>query len=167
MEPTAEQMSYLMQLLKERSVPWCDFALWGPHQGRTMCKLMGTVLRFGRGGTWQRQQFNGPPSFELWKKCWEVYEVAIIYADAASPWCSERTTRSSKAWPSNLARLAGVSFTRPRIASDESRWNIFDDLRAKRHWTPKAPWQPSSTKIVRGTASSRSWSTSSIGGAPM
>ena len=43
MEPTAEQMTYIMALLKEQSVPYANFAMWGPHGDRTMRKLMGTA----------------------------------------------------------------------------------------------------------------------------
>ena len=83
-EPTAEQMSTLSALLKERSAPYTDFALWGPYGGRTLRKILNSGLTFGPDGALIRSEFRGPPSFEHWKACWAVYEVAMVMANAAS-----------------------------------------------------------------------------------
>jgi hypothetical protein len=85
MEPTAEQMSTLCALLRETSAPYTDFALWGPNGNRTLRKILSTGLMFGPDGTLQRLSYSGPHSFEQWKICWKVYEVAMIMADAATP----------------------------------------------------------------------------------
>jgi hypothetical protein len=85
MEPTAEQMSTLCALLRETSAPYTDFALWGPNGNRTLRKILSTGLMFAADGTLQRLSYSGPHSFEQWKICWKVYEVAMIMADAATP----------------------------------------------------------------------------------
>lgn len=83
-EPTAEQLSVLRALLKERSVPYTDFSLWGPYGGRTLRKLQNMGLFFSPDGTLHRHEFRGPPTYDHWEACWAVYAVAMVMLGGAS-----------------------------------------------------------------------------------
>lgn len=78
-------MSVVLALLKERSDPYTDFAYFGPYGARTLRKFFSTGLAFGPDDVLQRRKFRGPPSYEHWKACWAVFEVAMIMSKAATP----------------------------------------------------------------------------------
>ena len=76
-EPTAEQLSALHQTLEADSVPYVDFAIWGPFHERAMEKLKYTAQVQVDINTWKAVQYPGPPNFEVWWKCWRVFSVAL------------------------------------------------------------------------------------------
>ena len=85
-EPTADQLSVLQALLKEQSVPYTNFAIWGPYANRITKALSGTgLLLFDVDLKLTTVQFNGPPSFRHWKACWNVFATAMIMLGAAEP----------------------------------------------------------------------------------
>ena len=84
-EPTADQLSVLQAIIKEQSVPYVDFAIWGPYANRISKALSGTGLLFDADLKLTTVQFKGPPSFRHWKACWNVYSTAMIMLGAADP----------------------------------------------------------------------------------
>ena len=84
-EPTAEQLSVLQAIIREQSVPYVDFAIWGPYANRITKALSGTGLLFDADFKLSNVQFKGPPTFQHWRACWNVYSTAMIMLGAADP----------------------------------------------------------------------------------
>ena len=84
-EPTAEQLSVLKHYRDTRVVPFCCFSLFGPHNHRSQRKLHHTGLMLGSDGCLQRAEYRGPPSFDHWLACWEVYQCALVMLEMVEP----------------------------------------------------------------------------------
>jgi hypothetical protein len=84
-EPSAAQLAVLDAILKEKGVPFVDFAIWGPHGIRAAKAISYSGLVLGPDGTLIKQEMRGPPTIEHWVACFEVYRTAMIMLDAADP----------------------------------------------------------------------------------
>ena len=83
-EPTAEQMGALSQVLSTGAAPSVDFSLWGPHMKRALKKLQHSASLFDPNtGRWVQKSLRGPPNFDTWLKCWQVFKVAMIMLEQA------------------------------------------------------------------------------------
>ena len=72
-EPSPDQVGALSQVLASGTAPYVDFSLWGPHMKRALKKLQHSAsLWEPNTGRWIRKNLRGPPSFEVWLKCWNV-----------------------------------------------------------------------------------------------
>ena len=85
LEPSADQLTILQALLKERNIPYVDFALWGPYAGRIQRAMTGAGLRFDADMKLVQEQYKGPPTFAHWKACWQVFQAALVMLGASSP----------------------------------------------------------------------------------
>ena len=62
-EPTADQLGGLLQVLKSGSAPYADFSLWGPQGRRALKKLIHSAALFDPNtGTWVQNSLPGPPN---------------------------------------------------------------------------------------------------------
>eukprot|EP00971_Amphidinium_carterae_P121161 2399704-Amphidinium_carterae.1 len=59
-EPTTDQISAMVQKLRDGSVPYVDFAIFGP---RNQKKLHVQAFHLQPGCTWKRTEVAGPPDF--------------------------------------------------------------------------------------------------------
>ena len=84
-EPSADQLTILQALLKEKNIPYVDFALWGPYAGRIQRALTGAGLRFDADMKLVQEQYKGPPTFAHWKACWQVFQAALVMLGASTP----------------------------------------------------------------------------------
>ena len=73
-EPTAEQLSVPKAYKDAIEGPYTDFSIWGPFHGRTRKKMRTAGYFFGLDGLLTRQEYSGPPSYEHWLACFEVFE---------------------------------------------------------------------------------------------
>ena len=80
---TIEQLSGLVYFIKNMNPPWADFAIFGPHGQRLMCKLKMSGLRLQPDGTFLNVEYKGPPSYWLWEQCYNILRTALIFLDAA------------------------------------------------------------------------------------
>jgi hypothetical protein len=84
-EPTADQLGGLLQVLNSGSAPYADFSLWGPQGRRALKKLIHSAALYDPNtGKWVQKSLRGPPNFQSWLKSWNVFKVAMIMLGQAS-----------------------------------------------------------------------------------
>jgi hypothetical protein len=83
-EPTTDQLSALADLLAHHSC-YVDLSIWGPHGMRILKKMKVAGLIMVGQGEFAPHEYRGPPDYEHWLACWEVYQTAMIMLDACSP----------------------------------------------------------------------------------
>ena len=88
--PSDEQLSALSFRLRPQAdgslkPPFVEFAVFGPHDVRSvkLRQLHAHVL--SREGTWHKHLLTGPSDFFAWEASWNVFEAAMIMLEAASP----------------------------------------------------------------------------------
>jgi hypothetical protein len=85
-EPTAEQISAVHQLMASVAPPYVDLSIFGPHGHRTLRKLSHTALQYNPSdGSRKRKEQDGPASFDTWWKSWRVFKTTVLLLDAALP----------------------------------------------------------------------------------
>lgn len=93
-EPSIHKMTALMALLQMQSC-YVEFAIWGAHQILTAKAFRCTGLGPGPIGSKGRyvvttKELKGPPDYARWRACWNVFQVAIIFAGVCTPLWLER-----------------------------------------------------------------------------
>ena len=88
--PTDEQLSALGHLLRNKkekriNAPFVEFAVFGNYDGRSAKLRQFTGQVFDREGTLVARTLRAPQSFSAWDASWQVYAVALIMYDVASP----------------------------------------------------------------------------------
>ena len=67
------------------SVPYVDFAIWGPHAKRALKKLSHEATFWDpSAGKMVTNTRKGPGSFDAWCKGWAVFKNAMLYLEQAS-----------------------------------------------------------------------------------
>jgi hypothetical protein len=74
----------LADLLSHHSC-YVDLSIWGPHGLRILKKMKVAGLIMVGQGEFAPHEYRGPPDYEHWLACWEVYQTAMIMLDACSP----------------------------------------------------------------------------------
>jgi hypothetical protein len=82
-DPSPDQLSALNQVLQAGRIPYAHFGYFGPHGKRLLEKLVLLAFVLLPTGYWQKQELDGPPSFDSWWNCWRVYRAAMLLLDAA------------------------------------------------------------------------------------
>ena len=86
-EPTAEQLAVLHNVLESGGVPYCDFALFGPASNRTVRKLRLHGQTLSKDPMGQPilipVEIAGPPDLSVWLESWSVFATSMIMLDAA------------------------------------------------------------------------------------
>ena len=79
MEPSIAQLTGLHFIVKiAKLAPYVDFAVWGPHQVRTMRKLTFSGLILATDGSLHNAEVSGPASFDQWDACFQVFIAACV-----------------------------------------------------------------------------------------
>ena len=79
------QLTALNFLIENGMVPYADFALFNPYGTRVERKLKFVQHFMNAEGQWRTAEVPGPSTLDQWKACWEVYTVAAISLDIATP----------------------------------------------------------------------------------
>jgi len=79
---TSEQITGLAHVLEAGAVPYCDFAIWGPHGHRRERKLRLTGSVFNSDGSFRTVELVGPPTLDVWMDSYQVMSTAFIMLDA-------------------------------------------------------------------------------------
>ena len=76
-EPSIEQLTGLQHSLKHHNC-YVDFAVFGPFHLRLLRKqkLSGTII--AKDGTTRILELLGPPTFDTWEACFDVYSTAML-----------------------------------------------------------------------------------------
>merc|ERR1711966_251715 len=84
-EPTADQVGALLQVLTAGQAPYADFSLWSPRGKRALKKLIHSASLYDPNTEkWVQKNLRGPPSFDGWLKSWPVFRVAMIMLGQSS-----------------------------------------------------------------------------------
>jgi hypothetical protein len=116
-EPTAEQISAVHQLMASEAPPYVDFSIFGPHGHRTLRKLSHTALQYNPlDGSWKHKEQDGPASFDTWWKSWRVFKTTMLLLDAALPSAWTVTPNTSDTSSPLTAPPSGGSSIAPTYA---------------------------------------------------
>ena len=80
-EPSIEQLTCLKAILDEGAVPYVDFAIFGPFQGRLQRKLKLVGLQLHADNTFKQIEILGPPTIDDWLSSWQVFKTALVMLD--------------------------------------------------------------------------------------
>ena len=88
--PSDGQLSALAHRLRPQAnglleAPFVEFAVFGPHHGRSARFRQFHDHVLTRDGTWQYRLLRGPGTFESWEACWRVFAASCIMLDVAKP----------------------------------------------------------------------------------
>lgn len=83
-EPSADQLSGINQMLRSGALPYCDFSVFGPHGLRQLRKAVFTsyVLNVATG-EWSKREAPGPDSIFNWEKSFRTFKTALLLLEAA------------------------------------------------------------------------------------
>ena len=81
-EPTTEQITAVRHLLDQGSVPYVDFAIFGPYGMRIMKKVKLSGVMLGRDGSVKSQEFHGPANISHWIASYTVLQNVLVMLDA-------------------------------------------------------------------------------------
>lgn len=81
-EPTPEQITAVRHLLDQGSVPYRDFAIFGPYGMRVMKKVKLSGVTLGRDGSVKSQEFHGPANITHWIASYTVLQNVLVMMDA-------------------------------------------------------------------------------------
>lgn len=84
-EPTTEQITAIRHLLDQGSVPYVDFAIFGPYGMRIMKKVKFSGVMLGRDGSVKSQEFHGPANISHWIASYTVLQNVF---GRCGPWKS-------------------------------------------------------------------------------
>ncbi len=79
---TIEQLTALAHLLTSGAVPYCDFAIWGPHGHRLERKMRLSGSVFTSDGSLRNIEVAGPPTVDVWDASFMVMRTGAIMLDA-------------------------------------------------------------------------------------
>lgn len=83
-EPTGDQISGLRQVLSSGSVPYIDFAIFGPHGLRLLRRLTFSSYSLNSSGEWARKEMPGPPDWESWSEIFRCMRTAFLLLESVS-----------------------------------------------------------------------------------
>ena len=164
-EPTADQIAALRQVLKDDGVPYADFAVFGPHGNRLIKRLTFKSFVHQPDGTWRRVELAGPPDFGSWWRCYRTFKTLLLmlgvakveHVDNYGEHVRELHEKfGAKCWfliYQADVRMRSEEFERIRRTL-ESQHNKFNDtsLSALSDFDPKQPWNA----VFKHAASDRS-----------
>lgn len=81
-EPTSDQLSAVIHLLKAGLPPYVDFAIWGPYGHRIERKLKLQGVSIGRDGVLRTVEMHGPPNITSWLSSFNVLVTALVMTKA-------------------------------------------------------------------------------------
>ena len=82
---STDQLSSLSAPNKSNAIPHVDIAGWSPYSNRLRKQASGLRNHAGRDACLHFVEFLGAVSFSEWEASWDVFVVATIMPDVASP----------------------------------------------------------------------------------
>ena len=82
---STNQLSSLSAPNKSNAIPHVDIAAWSPYSNRLRKQASGLRNHAGRDACMHLVEFLGAVSFSEWEASWDVFVVATIMSDVASP----------------------------------------------------------------------------------
>eukprot|EP00435_Cladocopium_sp_Y103_P012019 s2504_g3.t1 len=85
-DPTSDQLAGVHQLVRSKSVPYIDFAVFGPNGLRLLRRLTFQAISLNSQGECQRKEMPGPPDYDSWQlalrfgpHCWDLVCTADVH----------------------------------------------------------------------------------------
>ena len=83
-EPTGDQLAAVKQLVQEDTVPYVDFAVYGPYGRRMLRKLVFVSWIMSAAGEWSKKELPGPPDFSSWWRSWRLLKTTFLLLQIAT-----------------------------------------------------------------------------------
>eukprot|EP00435_Cladocopium_sp_Y103_P043693 s1087_g12.t1 len=78
-EPSPEQISALkLRVVTHNESPYADFSLLTPFGRRTQKAMRAKGWMLQEDGSWKQLEVPGPPTFESWDACWQIYKTTLL-----------------------------------------------------------------------------------------
>ena len=83
-EPSADQISAIKQLLTSGALPYIDMSIFGPHAIRSLRRSVFSSYTLNAvTGEWSKKESPGPATLQQWEKSFKTYNVAMLLLEAA------------------------------------------------------------------------------------
>ena len=149
-EPTADQLSALSQLLSTDAVPNADFAHWTPYGRRFLARLVLVAFVLNPEGKWARTELPGPPDFDHWWSSWRVLRAAFFLLAAVDPEHLDVYAEKIRGWSAEYpgcwfiiytadCRMRAEEFERIRRAAEQRHQRRTQEGRDS-DFDPNRPW---------------------------
>ena len=119
--------------------PYVDFAIFKPHGSRQF-KLNRFEAQVFINGELKTRALTGPPNFEAWQACWEVFRAACVSLEEVSPATLDSYAKGISMLNDLFPAQWGVVFCADEIMRAEI-WNrLAEELEDKKAWPEHRPW---------------------------
>ena len=83
-DPTGDQLSALLQLIRAQAIPYVDLSIWGPFGLRSLRKQVFTSYILNAAtGEWSKKEAPGPPNVTAWERGFRTFKCAMLLLQAA------------------------------------------------------------------------------------
>ena len=83
-DPTGDQLSALLQLIRAQAIPYVDLSIWGPFGLRSLRKQVFTSYILNAAtGEWSKKEAPGPPNIMAWERGFRTFKCAMLLLQAA------------------------------------------------------------------------------------
>ena len=77
-DPTGDQLSALMQLIRAQALPYVDLSIWGPFGLVYTSYILNAAT-----GEWSKKEAPGPPNITAWERGFRTFKCAMLLIQAA------------------------------------------------------------------------------------
>lgn len=78
-EPSPEQITAMYnKVVIQGDSPYADFSVLTPFGRRSQKQMKAKGFMLQEDGSWKQLEIPGPPSFEAWQACWQIYKTALL-----------------------------------------------------------------------------------------
>ena len=78
-EPSPEQITAMYnKVVIQGDSPYADFSVLTPFGRRSQKQMKAKGFMLQEDGSWKQLEIPGPPSFESWQACWQIYKTALL-----------------------------------------------------------------------------------------
>ena len=138
-EPTPEQIAAIhAKVIVRGEAPYADFSVLTPFGRRVQKQMKARAFQLQQDGTFKALDIPGPPSFEAWTACWEVYRTCLLmlrHPDRSTSPPSSKLVATSACLDEYFKRISKLNADYPECwhllmqAEDKVRAEMFERFR--------------------------------------
>ena len=157
-QPTIEQCSAFLALMRKFQKIGVDFAIFVPHGDRFMQKRHFTSRQLDSAGNFTYVEVYGPPNFKEWMLCWRVFTVLCIMFNVVSPGRLRRYADKIASYVNRAPDAWGVIYQADVRTRNEHLPRVYEKAKEKHaealargfttEWNPEKPWEEVMRRIV-------------------
>eukprot|EP00435_Cladocopium_sp_Y103_P047821 s31_g14.t1 len=150
-----EAVNRVHQLVRSKSVPYIDFAVFGPNGLRLLRRLTFQAISLNSQGEWQRKEMPGPPDYDSWYHIYRCVRTTFLLLETIS---AERMDAYAEHIRQLALRFGPHCWDLVYTADVHMRSEQFERIRRKLHASPEhgyteaEPWSAVMAQAIKEDA---------------